>query len=137
MPAVRHTSSVMCQQMERIAQKVNSSQARADGPRQWAITVLTLITAVIHIWLGLSFLDAGGLIFVLNGVGFLGLLVLFSLNLHSLVRYRRWLRWLLIAYTAITVIAWALIGNRTLLAYSTKAVEVALIALLWLDDQRR
>lgn len=127
----------MCHQMERTAQKVNTSQARAFGLRQWAIIVLTLITAAIHIWLGFSFLDAGGLIFVLNGIGFLALLALFTLKIQSLAPYRRWIRWLLIAYTAITVIAWALIGNRTLLAYGTKAVEVALIALLWLDDQRR
>lgn len=110
---------------------------RLLGPLQWGILVFTVITAAIHIWLGLGFLDSGGQIFVLNGLGYLGLLALLLLPMASLARYRSSVRWLFIAYTAVTVVAWVLIGTRTPLAFFDKAVEIALIALLWLDGQQR
>lgn len=104
---------------------------------QWGIIVLTVITAVIHIWLGVGFLDSGGLLFVLNGLGYLGLLVLLFAPIEALTPYRTWIRWALIAYTAVTVIAWVFIGTRSPVAYFDKIVEIALIVLLWLDGQRQ
>jgi hypothetical protein len=110
---------------------------RMFGPLQWGILALTVMTAAIHIWLGLDFLDSGGQIFVLNGLGYLVLTTLLLLPLAPLVRYRGLVRWILIAYTAVTVVAWVLIGARTPLAFVDKAIEIVLIALLWLDGQRR
>lgn len=110
---------------------------RTHDPLQWGIIVLTVITAAIHIWLGLDFLDSGGQIFVLNGIGYLLLLALLLAPIAPLAPYRTVIRWILIAYAAVTVIAWILIGTRTPLAFFDKAVEVALIVLLWLDGQRR
>ena len=48
------------------------------------------------------------------------------------------IRWLLIAYAAITILAWYLItgGQPNLLAYIDKPIEVALIILLLIDDRR-
>ncbi|GIK75592.1 MAG: hypothetical protein BroJett021_45800 [Chloroflexota bacterium] len=106
---------------------------------QWGIVVLTLITALIHIWLGIGFLDSGGVIFVLNGAGYLSLLFLLLAPIAPLARYRSLIRWALIAYTAITIFAWLLIPTaaRTPLAFFDKAVEIALVVLLWLDGQRK
>lgn len=122
---------------------------RNSGAMRVAIIVLTLFTAIVHVWLGLGFLDSGGWAFVLNGAGYITLLILYLLDWQPLVRLRWIVRWLFIAYTAVTVIAWLFIGTgspfagpvamsaQTLLAYADKAAEVALIALLWLDGQRR
>ena len=128
---------------------MSMSNGRTLGSLQWGIVALTVITAIIHIWLGLGFLNQGGLIFVLNGVGYLGLLALLYLNIPVLARSRNVIRWLLIAYTAVTVVAWLFIGTGspfagpvhmgtpTIVAYIDKLVEIVLIVLLWLDGQRR
>ncbi|GIV73335.1 MULTISPECIES: DUF7475 family protein [Caldilinea] len=116
---------------------MNASSRLSFTQIQWGIIVLTVITAVIHIWLGVGFLDSGGLLFVLNGLGYLGLLVLLLAPIAALNPYRTWIRWVLIAYTAVTVIAWVFIGTRSMVAYIDKIVEVALIVLLWLDGQRQ
>lgn len=112
-----------------------------------AIILLTLFTAAVHVWLGLGFLDNGGWAFVLNGAGYVTLLALLLIDWPPLARMRWIVRWLFIAYTAVTVIAWLFIGTgspfagpvvmsgQTLLAYADKAAEVALIVLLWLDGQ--
>lgn len=117
---------------------------------QWTIIVLTVATALIHIGLGLTFLANGGGLFVLNGIGYLGLLALLYWPAAFLDRYRAWIRWLFIAYTAVTIVAWLFTGlgspvagmpivlsdTKTLIAYVDKALEVALIVLLWLDGMR-
>jgi hypothetical protein len=122
---------------------------RSFSRLQWAIIALTVVTAAIHIWLGLGFLDAGGWIFVLNGVGYLALLALLYDNHPALAPHRTLVRWVLIGYTALTVIAWLFIGTgspfagpvrmgtQTMIAYLDKAVEITLIVLLWIDGQRR
>jgi len=109
------------------------------SPIQWGIIILTTITAVIHIWLGLGFLNSGGAIFVLNGIGYLLLLALLLAPFASLAVYRTPIRWLFIAYTAVTIFAWLLIdsASRSPLAFFDKAIEIALITLLWLDGQRK
>lgn len=123
------------------------SAKRNSRTLRTAIIVLTLFTATVHVWLGLQFLDNGGWAFVLNGAGYVTLLVLLLSDWPPLVRIRWLVRWLFIAYTAVTVIAWLFIGTgspfagavvmsgQTLLAYADKAAEVALIVLLWLDGQ--
>lgn len=116
---------------------MNPTTNRTSGLLQGGVVVLTVLTAAIHIWLSLGFLDSGGLIFLLNGLGYLALLFLFSVPMASLTPSRAAVRWVLIAYTAVTVIAWLLIGTRSPLAYVDKVAEVALIVLLWLDGQQR
>lgn len=122
-----------------------STRGGVPGSLQWSIIALTVVTAVIHIWLGVGFIATGGLIFVLNGIGYLVLLAMLYLDLAMLAPYRTIVRWLLIAYTAVTVIGWVFIGtgsplagpvamgSETIVAYLTKIVEVVLIVLLWLE----
>lgn len=103
------------------------------GPLQIGIVLLTVATALIHIALAIP--DTL-VLFYLNGLGYLALLAARYLPLGFLAPYRRWARWALIVYTAITVVAWVAIGDRSAIAYIDKAIEVALIVLLFLEGRR-
>ena len=108
---------------------------RMLGPLQWAIILLAVATALIH--LTLAFWYPGGVdpIFLLNGLGYLGLVALLYWPAPALAHYRNVVRWVLIAYTAATIIIWLFpqIGARSPLAYVTKVIEIALIICVWLD----
>jgi hypothetical protein len=76
---------------------------------------------------------------VLFYLNFLGYIVLVTaLYLPALLRYQRIIRWTLIVYTAVTIIAWFLItnGSPNLLAYIDKPIELALIILLLIEDRQ-
>ena len=71
----------------------------------------------------------------MNGAGDVALLG--ALYLPPLAPHRRPLRWLLMGYTALTIILWALIGRPyTTIGYIDKAIELALVVLLWIDLRR-
>jgi hypothetical protein len=95
------------------------------------VVVLTLIAAIVH--LSLLFPDP---VFILNGIGYLTLLAALYLPVSRLVPHRRVVRWALLGYATLTILAWVAIGERTLLGYSTTAGEVALIALLLIEGRR-
>ena len=101
----------------------------------YGIILLTILTALIH--LGLSFQFAGGpdLIFLLNGLGYLALVAALYAPLPALAKYQSYIRWSLLAYTALTVILWFSFGASTAIAYIDKTVEIVLIALLWAENQ--
>ncbi|MBN1145796.1 MAG: hypothetical protein JXA78_00970 [Anaerolineales bacterium] len=101
------------------------------GTLQIGIILLTLATAAIHLWLGIP---NNFTMFILNGVGYLALLV--ALYLPQLKKYQSWVRWAFIAYTAVTVIAWVAIGSRNAIGYADKLIEAALIALLFIEGRR-
>lgn len=103
-----------------------------------AIVVLAVITAVIHFYLAFFVMKPSpDLVFLLNGLGYLGLTAALYLPLAFLAPWSGSVRWVLIGYTALTVILWAAIGSRNVLAYVDKLVEVAMIVLLWLETQRK
>ena len=95
------------------------------------VIVLTFGTALTH--LSLNFPDV---IFILNGLGYLTLLGALYLPIPQLAPYRRVVRWLLIGYAALAIVLWLLIGERTTIGYTNKVNELALIALLLLEDRR-
>ncbi len=96
------------------------------------IIALALATALIHIALAVPLTMVG---FYLNGVGYIALVT--ALYVPPLARYRRPLRWLLMGYTALTIIIWVLIGRPyTTIGHVVKAVELAMFALLWIDHRR-
>jgi ABC-type Na+ efflux pump permease subunit len=104
------------------------------GLLQGIILLLGLATAAIHgILLNIMM---GGLdtLFTLNGIGFLVLLAAYFLPQFS--KYRNLVRWVLIAFTAVTIIAWIFMGARELLGYVTKLIEVGLIAALLVDARQ-
>ncbi len=97
------------------------------------IVLFTLITAIIHLFVGLPVFPLGlDTLLFLNGLGYLVLLGLWSRPPASLSKGL--IRGVFIAYTAITVIGyfamWGADGLRDPLGMFTKVVEVLLIALL-------
>jgi hypothetical protein len=102
------------------------------GAVQIGIILLTVATAVIHLALGIPF---GMTLFILNGIGYLALVT--ALYLPQLSKYQAWTRWALIAFTAVTVLAWVAIGMRSPIAYLDKLIEVALIVLLFVEMRQK
>jgi hypothetical protein len=71
--------------------------------------------------------------FIIGGLVYLALLAALYLPLAQLERYRNVVRWVLIGFTALSIFLWVLLGDRTAIGYTAKAIEVALILLLLLD----
>ena len=125
------------------------------GALQIAICVLSLATAVCHIYLGVitnvmvatqpeATAAAGGAaslgffaaLFYLDGLGYIVLTA--ALYHPAFARFRRLTRWALIALTVATIIAYfALIqGHYDALGIGDKIVEVVLIVLLVMEGRR-
>lgn len=117
------------------------------GVLQPGIIALTVITAVIHLYLGISSAAEGTppgfsvqsmlpILFVLNFEGYMVLVT--AHYLPVLQRFQRLTRWLLIGYTALTILLWYIIAsdNADLIDYITKSIEVVLIVFLLLEDRQ-
>ncbi len=106
------------------------------------IFLLTVATAGIHIYLALTAVafmgfNSGVMLFILNGLGYLGLLAVLQLPIPRLARFRGAARWVLVAFTAVTIaLFFVMAPEYTILGYVDKAIEVALIALLLADAYR-
>jgi hypothetical protein len=98
--------------------------------------LLTLATAVIHIFLAFTAipyyrLNFGVMLFILNWLGYLGLLAVLQLPIPRLVRFRSVAQWVLIAYAALTIVLFFVMAPYyTAIGYLDNAIEVALIAPL-------
>lgn len=110
---------------------MTTSNPSADPTLRVGIVLLTLATALIH--LQLAFPDPA---FILNGLGYLTLLAALYLPVPRLARYRNVVRWVLVGFTALTILLWILLGARTPIGYIDKTIEVALIVLLLLEARR-
>jgi hypothetical protein len=106
-----------------------STSISADGPLRIGVILLTVGTATIHLYLGLQ----GFPLFVLNGLGYLGLLAALILPIPRISHYRNPVRWVLVGYTALTIFLWILVGARNAIGYADKLIELALVALLVLE----
>lgn len=95
-----------------------------------AVVGLTVATAYIHLGLG-------GLLFTLNGLGFLGLAGLIVIGAAApvaLVQRFSWFpRLALIGYTLMTIGGYLVMGPYFSLGFIAKGIEVALVSLLVLD----
>ena len=92
------------------------------------VVVLTLATAAIHASLG-------GLLFMANAAGYTVLaMAMVSPGLPA--RWRWLVRLALIGFTAVTILGWVAMGPRFGLAYVDKAIEVALIGILLVEQWR-
>jgi hypothetical protein len=104
---------------------------------QWGIVAATAVTALIHLFLGFQFIsDVLGVVFILNGLGYL-VLVVGLYFVPQLAAQRSLLRWVLLGYTAVTFVLYFVFNGAdsfsSLPGLITKVVELALMALLWLD----
>jgi hypothetical protein len=103
------------------------------------IFLLTLATAVIHLYLAFTAipyfgLNFGVVLFILNGLGYLGLLAVLQLPIPQLARFRSAARWALVAFAAVTIVLFFVMAPLyDFIGYVDKAIEVALIALLLAD----
>lgn len=100
--------------------------------QQWIIIVLVLITALVHLGIGFSFPDV---LFIFNGLGYLGLLALYFVRFDFLPVPRNWVRWAMAGYTALTIILYFIMqlqptGQFSPVGLFTKLVELVLIILL-------
>ena len=117
-----------------------SSRTSSVGPSLGVgIFVLTLATAGIHLYLALTAIGSMGfnfgvMLFIFNGLGYLGLLAVLQLPIRRLARFRSAARWALIAFAALTIVLFFLMAPEyPIIGYVDKAIEVALIALLLAD----
>jgi|GEM_PF-3321748 len=95
----------------------------------YGIIILLVTTGVIHILYTL--LD--DLLLFVNGVGYLGLTVLYLLPITGRQPYKRLLNGVTIVYTLITIIGYVVVhigGHFDKIGIITKAVEVALVGLV-------
>lgn len=103
-------------------------------PLAVAIILLALGTAITHLFLGVQLTSIGGwqlgMIFLLNGLGYLGLTALLYLPIRALDPYRGAVRYALIGFAALTIALWIPFGTKSVLGYLNKLNEILLIALL-------
>lgn len=105
------------------------------------IVVLSALTGLIHlVVLNLRYLAAGQAVnvpFTLNGLGFLAFAVATVWLPPFLAGREALVRWAFIGFTAVTIVAWIVLGDMgDILGWITKAIEVALIALLLWQGRR-
>jgi hypothetical protein len=97
------------------------------------LIVLTLFTAAVHLYLGLTQPDST--IFILNGIGYLALLFASFWTPGFLKAQAGLIRWVFIGYVALTIIAyfaqWGLGGFADPLGLPTKIAELLLLIGLW------
>ena len=101
------------------------------GPLQITIILLTVATALIHIVLAIP---ENLVMFYLNGIGYLILVT--ALYLPQLRKWQHLTRWALIAFTLVTILGWVLVGERNMIAYIDKLIEVALVVLLLVEGRQ-
>jgi hypothetical protein len=91
-----------------------------------AIVGLAIATGAIHLTLG-------GMLFTMNGLGYLVAAAAMVIPLAFAARYRWLVRIGLVGYALATIVGWWLMGPRYSTAYLAKAIEVALIGLLLVE----
>ncbi len=97
---------------------------------QSLIVILTIATAIIHVALGFGFNNP---LFILNGIGYAGLLGLLFLPIAQLAAYRGTVRWVLLGYTALTFVLYFVFNWPDIwgpLGLIDKAIELVLMVLL-------
>ncbi len=99
------------------------------------VTVTAILTALIHLYYALFLIgatEALGILFILNALGYLGLLLAYLGKLSFLRWSHSLITWAFIAFTAVTILAWIPMGERSPLAYLTKLDELVLLIALFL-----
>ncbi|PWH16966.1 MAG: hypothetical protein DDG58_08540 [Ardenticatenia bacterium] len=112
-----------------------SSDNKGFGVVSVLIVLFTLFTAAVHLYMGIIYYDT---LFVLNGLGYLGLLGALFLPIPLIRDLRMVWRWLLVGYAALTIILYFVINQLGVdtLGLVTKAAEVLLIVSLVVDRHR-
>lgn len=118
--------------------------------KQVGIALTAFVTAILHLAAALdrTLFPAGpDPLFILNGVGFLGLLGAYVLPIPFFQKKHNWVRWVLIGYAVLTILAWIFIyviqyvmiggtpffSRDAVYGIPAKIAEALLIAFLWSD----
>jgi hypothetical protein len=97
------------------------------------ILITGLFTAVVHLVALNLLLGKIDPLFTLNGLGYLGLLGAFFLDLPFLAERRRLVHLAFIAFAAVTIVAWFALGDfQDVLGIVTKIDEAILILALFM-----
>jgi hypothetical protein len=112
-----------------------------EKPRtsQIIVILLTVATAAIHFIRAIADPNIRA-IFILNGLGYLVLVGMLYFPSPQLFNRRRLLRRALMAYTAVTIalyVVWGVMSGEWAVPLGPvdKVVEVAVVGLLWREDQ--
>ena len=105
--------------------------------KHYGIILFTLATAFLHITL------YPDIMFTLNGLGYLGLLGAYFLPISFFQQKHNLVWWVLVGFTALTIVLWVIMGDKTFVAgtssatgYYAKAAEVILLAFLFADKPK-
>ena len=107
------------------------------GPLAAGVILLTLITAAIHFYLAPIEFGTGatlfGVLFVLNGLGYLTMLAVIYAPLGFLAPFRLAARMILIVIAAASIGAYFYVGVFDTIGWVDKAVEAGLILLVLIE----
>lgn len=114
------------------------TSGKSMGWIQIGVILLVSATAALHLYLSWVVFSLGmsGVLFLLNGLGYFGLLAALFVPIPVAVRFRRVSRFTLMFFTLVTIAAWVAIGERNIIGYLNKVNELALLIFLWLDRSR-
>jgi hypothetical protein len=112
-----------------------SAEKTDIGGLQISIILMTAATALVHF-----FWNFPNLVFILNCLGYLGLLAALYLPTPMLQEKRGLARYGLMGFASLTILAWIALGDKHLatgyVGYLDKTVEIVLILLLWVENQK-
>lgn len=97
------------------------------------VIILTAITAIMHIALGIGDLGSSlGVLFVLNGLGYFALLGgLYFIS--QFAAYRSLIRYALMGFALVTIAAYFVVNDNPIgTGLVNKVIELALVVSLWL-----
>ena len=110
------------------------------------IILADFATASLHIYSAFALYPPPQLspdpVFTLNGLGYLGLLGAYLLPVPFFQKRHKLVWWVLGGYTVLTIILWAIIGDKNftslagLVGLSAKIAELFLLGFLWADRPR-
>jgi hypothetical protein len=135
--------------MQELSQPSRLSRLQA---RHYAIIVLVVAAAVLHFAAALDrtlFPDGPDPLFILNGLGYLGLLGAYFLPIPFFQARHKLVWWALVAYILLTIVAWLVIwvginvisngvaffSRDSLYGVPAKLIELTLLYLLWRDRE--
>lgn len=135
------------------ALNVQDKTARRMTARHYVIILLVVATALVHFAAALDhvlFPDGPDPLFILNGLGYLGLLGAYFLPIPFLQSRHKLVWWALFAYVIVTILAWLAIwvginvianhvpffSRDSVYGVPAKLMELVLLYMLWRDKPR-
>ena len=105
--------------------------------KHYGIILSNIATAILHLTL------LPDIMFALNGAGYLGLLGAYFLPIPFFQEKHKLVWWAMVGYTALTIVLWVVMGDKTFVAgtdsaigYYAKAAEILLLVFLWSDKPK-